>query len=336
MAGRQQQDGAGLVVSGGNVVHPQLAPFTDGFADLGIGQGVIEAAGQGHFNAPGLTALPAGFLQVVRRRGQGVGGTVPDIAAAVAVEVHGKLVVGAGDKLGLAHGAGPGATHAAGLHVAMLENAQRREQLFVGKRWAAAFIGQGGEGGDHRLVAHVLAEVAFHAPDRHQCVAVDAVALLDGLQGAGVFGQQRLATAHAGGRDGAVEVFPHRPGEFRLAAVGPDDRWVRAYACKGRIKHRGLDTGAQGFLAKGRLPAGEALGRLLESGSTGGAEGGRGQANGGALHDGCRGFNLARGMVVGTGGQQAQAGAEKGAAQQGWVKHVHVSKACVRALTLTC
>ena len=167
-------------------------------------------------------------------------------------------------------------------------------------------------------------------------MAVDAVALLDGLQGAGVFGQQRLATAHAGGRDGAVEVFPHRPGEFRLAAVGPDDGHVRADACKGRIENGSLYTGAQGFLAKGRLPAGEALGRLLESSSTGGADGCRGQADGGALHDGCRGVDLARGMVVGTGGQQAQAGAEKGAAQQGWVKHVHVSKACVRALTLTC
>ncbi|MNN18590.1 hypothetical protein D3C81_1318020 [compost metagenome] len=81
----------------------------------------------------------------MRSRCQGIRSAVPDIAAAVTVEVHCMGVVGGGDELGLAHGAGPGATHGLWLDVAMLDDLQRGNQLILGKLRAAAFIRKGRE-----------------------------------------------------------------------------------------------------------------------------------------------------------------------------------------------
>ncbi|MNG02501.1 hypothetical protein D3C84_855320 [compost metagenome] len=106
-------------------------------------------------------------------------------------------VVGGGDELGLAHGAGPRAFHGVGLDITVLQDLQGRDQLRLGKSRAAAFISQGGQGADHRFVALELAEVAFHAPHRHQHVAINAIALFDLAQQFSVFFQQALAIANA-------------------------------------------------------------------------------------------------------------------------------------------
>jgi len=81
----------------------------------------------------------------VRRRGECIGGAVPDIAPAVAVEIHRMGVVGGWDELGLPHGASPGAAHAGGADIAALDDFQRREQLALGEGGAAALMGQGGQ-----------------------------------------------------------------------------------------------------------------------------------------------------------------------------------------------
>ncbi len=69
----------------------------------------------------------------------------------------------------------------------MLDDLQCRQQLRLCKGWASAFIGQGRQGADYRIVALELAEVTLHAPHRHQRLAVDAITLLDALQDVGIF-----------------------------------------------------------------------------------------------------------------------------------------------------
>ena len=126
--------------------------------------------------------MPAGGLEVVGGRGECVSGRIPDIPSAVAVKVHRVLVVGGGDKLRLPHGAGPGAKHAIGFDVTVLQDIQCGQQLVVRKAGAAAFMGQGGQRANHLPAAHVLTVVALQSPDSGQDVAVDTVALLDGIQ----------------------------------------------------------------------------------------------------------------------------------------------------------
>ncbi|MNH16299.1 hypothetical protein D3C79_759340 [compost metagenome] len=171
-------------------------------------------------------------------------------------------VVGGRDELGLAHGAGPRATHGLRLDVAMLDDLQRSDQLVLGELRAAALIGQGSQRADHRLVALELAEVAFHAPYRDQHLAIDAIALLDAGQQFGVLLQQLLAVAYTQGRQGAFEVFPYWAGEFRLAAIGLDHVHVGGDAEEGAVEGVLRNAGLQGLLAKACLPLCEGLQRL--------------------------------------------------------------------------
>ena len=144
----------------------------------------------------------------------------------------------------------------------MLDNLQRRQQLGLGESRATAFVGQGRQRTDHRLVALELAEITLHAPHRHQRFAVDAITLFDARQQRAVLRQQGLALAYTHGGQGAVEVFPDRAGEFRLAAVGLDHAHVRGDAGKGGIEDGGGDTGSQGFDTERGHPFVEALRRL--------------------------------------------------------------------------
>ena len=216
--------------------------------------------------------LPARGLQIVGGRGQRIGSGVPDIAAAIAIEVHGVALVGGGDELGLAHRAGPGALHALWLHVTLLEDRERGEQLVVGELRAATFVGEGCQRADHAHVAGIGAEVAFHAPDGDQGVALHAVALLDAAQGLGMLGEQALAIAHTLQGSRAIQVFPHRPGELRLALVGTDHRRVGSHPGKGALEGGAVDAGSQRLAAKAVAPLAEAL---LHHGGGGRGDSGR-------------------------------------------------------------
>lgn len=145
----------------------------------------------------------------------------------------------------------------------------------MGETRTPAFVGQGRQGVDHRLAALKLAEVTFHAPHRNQCLTIDAVALFDALQDVGVLADQRLTFAHAQRRQGAVEVFPHRAGKFRLTAVGTDDAGVQADIGEGAVEQVGADASGQRILAE-MLPGHSAkvwvgwMSRFSPVGTTGG------------------------------------------------------------------
>jgi hypothetical protein len=59
-----------------------------------------------------------------------------------------------------------------------------------------------------------------------------------------------LAVAHAQWRQGAVEVFPHRAGELRLAAVGLDHAGIGADVGEGAIEQLGANPGGRASLRK--------------------------------------------------------------------------------------
>jgi hypothetical protein len=89
------------------------------------------------------------------------------------------------------------------------------------------------------------------------------------LQGALVLVEQRLALAHAQGGQRAIEVLPDRTAEFRLAAVGLDHAHIRGDTRECAVEQGGLNTGFQGFSAKGGAPLFEALFRLDIAGNRG-------------------------------------------------------------------
>lgn len=79
MAGGQQQGSlfAGEVcgqAGASQALYTQSLPLAQGLADGELSLGVVEARGQADFEAPGLTGDPAGSLQVIGGRGQGVAG----------------------------------------------------------------------------------------------------------------------------------------------------------------------------------------------------------------------------------------------------------------------
>ncbi|MNN36442.1 hypothetical protein D3C81_1503400 [compost metagenome] len=79
----------------------------------------------------------------------------------------------------------------------MFENLQGGNQLAATELRAPALIRQGGQGADDVLVAHMAAEVAFHAPDCHHGFRVHCVAGVDLSQDVGVLCQLVLSIAHA-------------------------------------------------------------------------------------------------------------------------------------------
>lgn len=113
----------------------------------------------------------------------------PDVAATVAVEVDRVGVVGGGNELGLAHGAGPGAAHPLGADVAALEDLQGGEQLGASELRPPAFVSEGGQRANDRLVAHDLAKAAFQTPHGDKRLAIHTVAVFDAGQRVGMFGQ---------------------------------------------------------------------------------------------------------------------------------------------------
>ena len=191
------------------------------------------------------------------RRGQGIGRGVPQVALAVAVEIHRMLVIGGGHELGLAHGAGPGTDHAIAGYIAVLQDLQGGQQLSTPEALAATVIGQGGEGADYAVATDIVTEVALQAPDGHQDLRFDAILLLDTLQHGVVLGQQYSAAADAAGGDGTVEIFPHRASELGLTAVCLEHRRVRGDASEYAIEQRRVDAGGNRFATHGLTPVGE-------------------------------------------------------------------------------
>ena len=183
VSGREKQGRQTLLfgLDGSERVDPERAPFAQAAADVRVGLGIIETRWQADFKAPGLAIFPARCLQVMSRGRQGVGGGVPQVAAAIAIKVHGMLIEGGRHKLGLAHGACPGADQPLRRAVTGLQDLQRRQQLAAPEDLATAIVGQGGEGADHVVAADIAAVIAFHAPDGDQYFMVNGIGAADGF-----------------------------------------------------------------------------------------------------------------------------------------------------------
>lgn len=144
----------------------------------------------------------------------------------------------------------------------MLNDLQGGNQLAVGKGRAPSFIRQGCQGANHRLVALEVTEIALHAPNGHQGLAINAIALFDPLQDVAVLDQQCLALAYPYRGQRAIQVFPDGAGEFRLAAVGLDHAHIRGDPGEGAVEYIGANPGAQGFGAERVHPFIEGLSGL--------------------------------------------------------------------------
>ncbi|MNN18591.1 hypothetical protein D3C81_1318030 [compost metagenome] len=107
-----------------------------------------------------------------------------------------------------------------------------------------------------------LAKVALHAPDRDQDLTVYTIALFEAGQQFGILLEQFLAVSHSQRRQRSLQVFPHRAGEFGLAAVCLDHIHVRRHANERAVEGVCRDTGLQRLLAEAGLPLGKCLQRL--------------------------------------------------------------------------
>src|SRR5579862_2757030 len=194
--------------------------------------------------APRLAALPAIAFQIIRRRGQHVGHAVDEIAAAVAVVVHGEFQIGRRQELGLADLAGPGAVHVGRRHVAAIDDLERGKYLAAKLVRPAAIVGQRNKRTDGGKIAVVGAVVGLQPPDGDNDRARHAELLLDPAEGRAVLGQQFCAAREPRRYHAAGELLKALP-EHALGVVAGNDRRVVADAAE-----RGLDRALRNTLRR--------------------------------------------------------------------------------------
>src|SRR5580693_5494443 len=200
--------------------------------------------------APRLAALPAIAFEIIRRRGQHVGHAVDEVAAAVAVIVHGEFQIGRRQELGLPDLAGPGAMHIGWRHVAAVDDLERGKYLAAELVRPAAIIGQRDQRADGGEVAVAGAEVGLQSPDRDDDRAWHAVLLLDLAEGRAVLGQHLGAAGEPRRYHAAGELLKALP-EHTLGVVAGDHRRIWGDAAE-----TGLDCALRNALRRGfRLDA---------------------------------------------------------------------------------
>ena len=134
-----------------------------------------EVGGEADLVAPGQAVHPTGLLQEVRRRCRCVRDRTHHVATSVAIAVDREALECGGHELGMAEGAGPGASQRRGIDVAVLDDLQGRHQLAgeIGLT-ARRVAGQRGERLHQRPIAEILAEIRLDAPNARDHVAIDA------------------------------------------------------------------------------------------------------------------------------------------------------------------
>ena len=222
----------------------------------------VEALGQRHLVAPGLASLPIRVLEIARGRGKRIGHVVPDIALAVAVIIDGISLIGRGDELRVAHGAGPRAVHRLDTDVAALENLERGDELLPGEARLGVVIGERGERADHVHVAGLGAVIQLHPPDGDDDGAIDAVALLQNIEQRLVLLELLLAAGDALIGDDAIDIFADRLFVFRLEIRRLDHLGVRRHALEREIVSLSLDACRPGGRPESFDPLAESLRRL--------------------------------------------------------------------------
>ena len=216
-AGGQQQRRRPLARQRATVDAPdtQPRPFGERLPRL-TSRRTTVARGQADLVAPWPPTLPARALEVVGGRPERVGHRSDDVAPAVAVEVHRDLLERGRHELRLAEGARPGTHEQLGRDVAVLQDAQRGDQLAAKKPLPAAEARDGRQRAHQGPPAANLAVIGLDAPDCHDGVPVDAELLFDVRQHRGpllelgaAFGDALLVHQHG-------EVIPDRLLELRL------------------------------------------------------------------------------------------------------------------------
>ncbi|MCW0438969.1 hypothetical protein NB723_003933 [Xanthomonas sacchari] len=243
----------GAAVGGGEATR---APVRQRPALGAPGQRRVEARRQLHLQPPRLAALPAGQLEVVGGGGERIGNAGDQVAAAVAIAVHGDAGVGAGHELGMAEGAGPGPGQALGPQVAGLQQLQQREQFAAEERLATAFTGQGQQRHQQRALAGDAAVVALHAPHRDHRLRVDTVLLRDLREQVAMRGEHGATIVDALAVDQAGQVVPDRRGELGLGVEQRQHARVRLQTGGEAVEGRLGDT----RLRRSRAQAGHAAG----------------------------------------------------------------------------
>ena len=162
-------------------------------------------------------------MEQVGGRGQGVRDGVPDIPAAVAVHIDSIGQVAGRDKLGVAHGAGPGTAELLDLDIARLEYLQGADELGAPEFCPPGVgVSQGRQGLGNIVEPLGLLQhrtvVGFHRPDGQQDAAADAEFFGHGRQGAVVEPIHALAFGDGDRVYPAVKILPDLGGELGLVA----------------------------------------------------------------------------------------------------------------------
>ena len=119
-----------------------------------------------HLVGPAHAALPAELDEMIGDGAEHIRHRGPDVALAVAVEVDRVFVEARGQKLRLAHRAGPGRAHVRERDVALFEHLQREQKLLAELLLAAPEICLRRERA-HRAVRHLRgAVIRLARPDR--------------------------------------------------------------------------------------------------------------------------------------------------------------------------
>ena len=228
--------------------HLKIAEHSDpGAGHLRLQHRNRRARNRPGLSTPALPAHPSGARQIGRRGGQRIRRVLgPDIAAAVAGEIHRIGQIGCRDELRMSHGPGPAAGHVRRRRVTFLNDLQRRNQLLFKERTAPPVIGQCGRCRDHGHIAPPRTVTAFQPPDGHDNLFIDAVFRLDLRQGACVTYQHLFAGADPLVRGGNGQIILERAFEFHLIAVPLDHARQVTRPLKGAV-----DRGLRNALRRG-------------------------------------------------------------------------------------
>ena len=181
-----------------------LEPFADRQRVVRNADGAIDIGRRVHLVGPAHTALPALADQLLGRRGERIRHRIPDIGAAVAVEIDGVFEIIRRQELRQPHGAGPGAVHVGELDLALVEDFQRVAEIPRGTcpcacRDRPASPARGWRCG----VSRGAAVIGFAAEDREHDGGIDAELPLDGGERARDIGRAACGPARRGRRSPA-------------------------------------------------------------------------------------------------------------------------------------
>ena len=211
-----------------------------------VGPAAAHLTGRAHLVAPMLAAVPlAAIDEIFCGRAQRVVGLAERRHLAVAVVVDADIEPDFRHPLRMSHRAGPGSLHLLRRAPALVDDAQRVDQLGLPIGFSSRLVpGERGKRGKHRrhvvLLHQRIAIGGLDPPQSQQRTALDAEIALDACEQRLVVFQRDLAVDDAPVGDAAVDVLPDLLMEFGLVAhllehahVGFDPRH-RALPGRGR------------------------------------------------------------------------------------------------------